>query len=164
MFIWNSRHTVRFPVSRIEEIHPDCGPEGDQERYSKIFLEGDNEAIVLTSDLDAIGDHIVSVVPVPPGYSLIHPALTDRGKGYAMRLAPVIGFAVTSNGDTRPLTARGIQDGMFRPMPMLYPDGTVWDEASDCGYHDVALYLIDWAGDEKQRQEHAAEHAARVPA
>ncbi|WP_076071765.1 hypothetical protein [Sphingomonas montana] len=162
MFVWNSRFTTRYPISRIEEIQDDCGPEGDREGYSKIFLQGDEDAIVRTSEIDAISGGVVSTIVAPAGYSLLHACLNDQGRGYISRSVPVIGFAVAANAETRPLTARGVHDGMFRPMPIEYPDGSIWDEASDCGYDDRSLFLSAWAVEHAAKLENDREHAVRA--
>jgi hypothetical protein len=134
MFIWNSRHDVRIPLDRVQYVRASAWPD-----KSTVILGEDEEYIV---DDRAIEDALsapVAVIPAAAGYFIVHEDVESGPEQFT--LTPVIAWSITRYNDVQPLTVAGLNDKMYRPMPVVKPCGSVWEPSGEQEFPDVASYL-----------------------
>ncbi|MFD1951350.1 hypothetical protein ACFSGX_11305 [Sphingomonas arantia] len=161
MFFTNISCSEAFPVARIKSVAL-CKDYNGKDRHDRhlVTLDDGTREVINEATLDAIQNPIIGTLQALPGYDVV--SAYQAGEAVELSFNPVVGWAVRADGETRPLTARGINDGMHRTVPVRHPDGYIWDEGGERGYDTVASYQTSWAEEEVIRRERRALALASV--
>lgn len=119
-------HTARGEYIALSEVVR-ASPENDG--YRLILRDGEHHIVGEHAWRDAIRFDIRGVIPAPSGYSLVERIGDDKGTMHT-HFEPVLGWAVTANGDTIPVTACGMST---ESVDMSVPSGRV---VRDDGWFD----------------------------
>lgn len=111
-------HTARGEYIALSEV-VSASPE--REGFRIRLKDGESHLVGEHAWHDAIRFDIRGVIPAPQGYAVVEPLGSEAGQ-IRTHMEPVLGWAVTANGDTLPVTACGMTT---HSVDVLVPDGRV---------------------------------------
>ncbi len=126
-----------FAISDIASIGP-VTKDKEGNRWQKVHLRGGAERRVTDNEVGMLLRRPVQVLPAKDGTELCH--WWRHGETTELSFTPVIAWGLCLNGELRPMTTAGIDDGMSEQDGGNYvrlPNGTIHGIGA---YTDVAFF------------------------
>lgn len=148
------------PVDRIKRIVV-ARPTEAMRNKQQVFLEGGDEGYAYEHVVEGLLKRPVQLIPAEPGSKLIWTDIETDGP--VVSPSPLIARALCVDGEVRPVTPAGIDDGMGNPRFGWFvqmPDGQFWHTGDGGTYpNEEALKdeIVKWAEARRPALEHATE-------
>lgn len=108
---------------------------------------------------EGFGQTPVQLIPSEPGTSFLHVFTDDSDAAeWSVEAVPLIGWALCVDGDVRPVTASGINDGVSEPHDIgnfvAMPNGKIVSCSSwvSCAWHANTEELLSYVRDVRSKR------------